>query len=232
MSRCPPLLALAVLGAAALAGAVPARADDGAVDVDMARLEAKADGFRPLIREVAARHGVRPELVEALAAIESAFRPEAVSRVGAIGLMQVMPATAARLGVEDPFDLRSNLEAGTRFLAALLSAFDGDERLAVAAYNAGEGAVRRAGGVPGIPETRRHVTKVDRYLRHVAGRGLNGEEGPGAGAPIVLRPSPPPVLRSEPSTMVIVRDANGRVVFTNAPEATRRRARDDRRGRR
>jgi soluble lytic murein transglycosylase-like protein len=120
------------------------------------------------LREVAAaaarRHGLDPELVMAVVSVESGFRPEAVSPKGARGLMQLMPRTAASLGVEDAFDPAQNLDGGARHLGQLLTLYGGDLRRALAAYNAGEGAVLRHGGVPPYRETRAYVKKVlERY---------------------------------------------------------------------
>ena len=116
--------------------------------------------FGDLITAAATRHGVDPALLAAVAKQESAFNPRAQSRVGAKGLMQLMDATARGLGVEDPFDPAQSLEGGARFLGGLLRQFDGDVRLALAAYNAGPGAVQRYGGVPPYQETQRYVPKV------------------------------------------------------------------------
>jgi soluble lytic murein transglycosylase-like protein len=120
------------------------------------------------LREAAAaaarRHGLDPELVIAVAAVESGFRPEAVSPKGAQGLMQLMPRTAEALGVENAFDPAQNLDGGARHLGQLLTLYGGDLAKALAAYNAGEGAVHRHGGVPPYRETRAYVRKVlDRY---------------------------------------------------------------------
>jgi soluble lytic murein transglycosylase-like protein len=116
--------------------------------------------LRALAAAVARRRGLDPALVLAVVSVESGFRPEAVSRKGAQGLMQLMPRTATALGVEDPFDPEQNLDGGARFLGSLLTLYDGDLRRALAAYNAGEGAVARHGGVPPYAETRAYVRKV------------------------------------------------------------------------
>jgi hypothetical protein len=108
----------------------------------------------------ARRHSLDPDLVQAVVAVESGFRPDAVSPKGAQGLMQLMPATARALGVMDSFDPASNLDGGTRYLRALIQRYDGDLKRALAAYNAGEGAVARHGGVPPYPETMAYVRKV------------------------------------------------------------------------
>jgi len=110
------------------------------------------------IAEAAGVWGVDPDLVRAVIEVESAFEPRAVSAKGAMGLMQLMPATARQYGVADPFDPRSNIEAGTRHLRSLLDRFD--LSLALAAYNAGVGAVERYGGVPPYRETRSYVRRV------------------------------------------------------------------------
>jgi len=103
---------------------------------------------------------VSPALALAVIAVESAGRTDAVSHAGAQGLMQLIPATAERFAVEDPFDAAQNIRGGMAYLAWLLEEFDGDPILALAGYNAGEGAVRQSGGVPDYAETRNYVPKV------------------------------------------------------------------------
>lgn len=202
---------------AAVAGTPQAAAEDHRHAWNL--LMSRAEPFRPLIESAAERHGVDPLLVEALAGIESAFDPEAVSSVGAIGLMQVMPATAAQVDCHDPYDPASNIEAGTRWLARLLDLFGGDQRLAIAAYNAGEGAVQRAGGIPPYPETRRHVAKVLRYLSLRNGEPVKMEPDMqrfAAEAPIFVSPQGRVRLpAAPPQTITARRDASGRLVFTN-----------------
>ena len=120
--------------------------------------------YDPFIERVARENGLSPSLIKAVALVESGFDPHAVSSKGAQGLMQLMPGTARQYGVQDAFDPLENLRAGARHLRALLDEFDADETLALAAYNAGSGAVRRHGGVPAYPETRAYVRKVQERL--------------------------------------------------------------------
>ena len=120
--------------------------------------------LRAFAAAAARRHGLDPELVMAVVSVESGFRPEAVSPKGARGLMQLMPRTAESLGVVDAFDPAQNLDGGARHLGQLLTLYGGDLTRALAAYNAGEGAVQRHGGVPPYRETRAYVKKVlERY---------------------------------------------------------------------
>ncbi len=111
-----------------------------------------------LVDRLAAAHGVDPRLVHAVVTVESGYRPAAVSPKGAMGLMQLMPATARRYAVADPFDPGANLDAGIRHLKTLLERFA--LPVALAAYNAGEGAVERFGGIPPYAETRDYVRQV------------------------------------------------------------------------
>ncbi len=116
--------------------------------------------FERLVADAARRHDLDPALVMAVIGIESGFQPQAVSPKGAQGLMQLMPGTARDLGVADPFDPAANLDGGSRYLSSLVARYDGDLAKALAAYNAGMGAVARHGGVPPYAETRRYVRKV------------------------------------------------------------------------
>jgi soluble lytic murein transglycosylase-like protein len=115
--------------------------------------------LRQPIRDAAASTGLPEALIDAVIRTESGYRPQAVSRTGARGLMQLMPSTARMLGVVDAFDVRQNILGGSRYLRRLVDRF-GSLKLAVAAYNAGPGAVEKFGGIPPYEETRRYVQVV------------------------------------------------------------------------
>jgi soluble lytic murein transglycosylase-like protein len=108
---------------------------------------------------------VDPELIRAIIRVESAYDTKAVSNKGAMGLMQLVPATAQRFGVADPFDPKQNLEGGVNYLKYLLDHFGGDLDLSLAAYNAGEHTVQRSGGIPAIPETQNYVRKINKLYQ-------------------------------------------------------------------
>jgi soluble lytic murein transglycosylase-like protein len=112
------------------------------------------------IDKAATRHNVDPNLVRALVKVESNFNPNAVSRKGAMGLMQLMPQTARQLKVSNPFNPEENVDAGVRHLKQLLESYGGDVRLSLAAYNAGSGAVARSSGIPKYAETRNYVKRI------------------------------------------------------------------------
>lgn len=134
-----------------------------------AAVPARARQLTELIREVAHAQDVSPRLLHAVVAVESGFDPKAVSRKGAMGLMQLMPDTARRFKVADPFDARQNLAGGASYLKWLLEKFGGDVQLALAGYNAGENAVVRAGfRIPPYEETRAYVPRVLKHMQRAS----------------------------------------------------------------
>ena len=141
-----------------------------AVSVMFSASESEAAGrrspraYRGMIDRAAALHGVSPAIVEAVVAVESSYNPRAVSRKGAMGLMQLMPDTAKRYGVQDAFDPEQNILGGTKYLSFLLRLFGGNVDLACAAYNAGEKVVQRYGGIPPYRETQQYVQKIRRRM--------------------------------------------------------------------
>ena len=136
--------------------------------IDWESVALHLDAFGATIRAASLDSGVNEALLRAVIHAESAFNPLALSYKGAQGLMQLMPPTANHLGVLDAFDPAQNIRGGARFLAELLRTFHGDERLAVAAYNAGPGAVQKYGGVPPYAETRVYVNRVAVLRRRYA----------------------------------------------------------------
>lgn len=121
--------------------------------------------LHPIIIEVAQRYEIEPALVNAIIMVESGYNPTAISKRGAKGLMQLMPATAEALGVEDSFNPKQNIDGGVRYFKQLVDKFDGDVKLALAAYNAGSRNVRLYQGIPPFKATRFYIKKVFKYYR-------------------------------------------------------------------
>ncbi len=128
--------------------------------------KSKSDRFNPMISSAADRYEVDFALIKAVIMAESAYNPKAVSKLGAKGLMQLMPGTARALGVKNAFNPAHNINGGVKYLRQLLDAFDDDVILALAAYNAGASKVKRHGGIPPIKATRNYVKKVFAYYHH------------------------------------------------------------------
>lgn len=140
--------------------------------------ESSPQDVEAAIDMAAARHNVDPNLVRAVIKVESNFNPNAVSRKGAMGLMQLMPSTARQLKVRNPFDPEQNVDAGVRHLKSLLESYNGNVDLTLAAYNAGSGAVARSAGIPHYSETQNYVRRItDLYYG-----GLNIARPSGAGS--------------------------------------------------
>jgi len=154
------------------------------------------------IRDAAERHGLPEELVTAVIRVESGFNPRAVSRKGARGLMQLMPATASQLGVRDAFDPAENIDGGVRHLRGLIERFDNNLPLALAAYNAGERAVLQYRGIPPYPETQQYVTRILQIVGGEAFVGLASSEA------------------AQTPTYRFVED-DGATVYTNIPRRAR-----------
>ena len=173
----------------------PARKASPTPRLAVARLS--SEEVEPLIRRYADRNRLDPKLVRAVIRAESAFNPRAVSSKGAMGLMQLMPATAAELDVEDAFDPEANIAGGTRYLRQMFDAFGGQVELALAGYNAGPNAVRHYGGIPPFAETRQYVQRVLREYRDDLGYQL-----PASGAVRVGR------------KVHLSRDASGKLVLS------------------
>jgi len=161
--------------------------------------------YESIIQEAAALHGVDEDLVRAVIKVESEFDPQAVSRAGAKGLMQMMPATARHMGVVDPFDPRQNVLGGVKYLRMLLDRFKGNVHLALAGYNAGPRKVRRFKGIPPYKETRGYVKKVLRAM----------EEGPPETqtASNLVVPGEP----KKPSVIYKWTDKNGHLYLSDTP---------------
>jgi hypothetical protein len=140
--------------------------------VDFGRVSLNTSAYSSEIRTASSEFGVEEAIVRAIIHAESAYRPNAISHAGAQGLMQLIPATASRFGVADPFDPSQNIRGGVRYLAWLMKRYSSNLTLVAAAYNAGEGAVDRNGGVPPYSETQRYVQRVgqlaDRYRSALA----------------------------------------------------------------
>ena len=134
-------------------------------------LAARYQVIEPIIEKAANTHQLDPMLLRAIARIESCYDPKALSSAGARGIMQLMPATAKGLAVSNSYDAAQNISGGARYFASLLKQFDQNTELALAAYNAGPGAVKKFGGIPPYPETRHYVPAViKQYKRYRSGQ--------------------------------------------------------------
>jgi soluble lytic murein transglycosylase-like protein len=140
-----------------------------------------------LVEQTAGRLQIDPQLVHAIIKVESEYDPKAVSAKGAMGLMQLIPETAQRFGVENPFNPKENIEGGVSYLKHLLDVYRGDLSLSLAAYNAGEGAVQRFGGIPSFAETRDYVRKVTDIYQSVSPQSGTNAAGNRPQASAIIR---------------------------------------------
>jgi soluble lytic murein transglycosylase len=177
-----------------------------------------ASSIDGLIEAFAAEHSIDSALIRAVIRAESNFNHRAVSRKGAQGLMQLMPATIWRLSVGDAFDPHENIGAGVRYLRKLLDQFQGDLTLALAAYNAGENAVLRYRGVPPYQETRQYVRKVLSLYRQTRGEPSRIQM---ASAVSRAAESPPPHPPPPPPTLYKAHEASGTILYSNIPPIVR-----------
>ena len=161
-------------------------------------------GVRDLVVETAKAYDVSPMLVDSVIQVESNYNPNAISSKGAQGLMQLMPQTARRFGVKNSFDPKENIEAGVKYLKLLQDTFK-DDRLAIAAYNAGEGAVAKYNNVPPYKETMQYVTRVGKKL----GQAKRAADAAKKAAPITAEQEKP--LEEQHRPIVQYLDAEGRL---------------------
>jgi len=153
--------------------------------------------YDPIIKKVAGKYRIDPALVHVIIRAESNYDSFAISNKGAMGLMQLMPATAKQYGVNNVFNSAQNIEGGIRYLGDLVKLYDGQTRLVLAAYNAGQEAVRKYKGIPPYPETKAYIAGIMKNYKK------------------------PSVLAKNPVFMG--RDASGRMLLTNDPEAVRKK---------
>jgi soluble lytic murein transglycosylase-like protein len=162
----------------------------------------------PTVEQIAAEHSLPPELIHSVIKVESDYNPFAISPKGALGIMQLIPATARRFGVSDAFNPVDNIQGGARYLKYLLDLYHGDYPLALAAYNAGEDAVARYGGVPPFPETRNYVVQVGKRLDEARKAAL-------AAKPKETEVKPVPAEPAGPSHVQQIVEPDGRVRYVS-----------------
>ncbi len=167
--------------------------------------ESKKHNYHHIVKEKADKYEIDPSLVHAVIKVESNGSPYAISRKGAMGLMQLMPSTAYELQVKDPFDPEENIDGGTRYLKSLIERFNGDLTLALAAYNAGPKTVEKSRMIPSIPETQQYVRRV---LSLYQGKTYH---------PFFLREADEETERKAVIPIYKVVNKDGTILFTNSP---------------
>lgn len=185
--------------------AVPARPADNAAQ-EPERLSPAA-GIEETVRRIAAENSISPQLIHSVIKVESNYNPYAISSKGALGLMQLIPSTARRFGVANAFNPVQNIEGGAKYLRYLLDLYGGNYALALAAYNAGEGAVARYGGVPPYAETQNYVLSVGKQWQQA-------NKAAAAKTP----PAPQPVVEAKesgPGHVVEIVEADGSVRYVS-----------------
>ncbi len=163
-----------------------------------------AAAMNEAVRVIALRHALSPELLHSVIKVESNYDPLAVSPKGALGMMQLIPSTARRFGVANVFNPVENIEGGARYLQYLLNLYSGDYPLALAAYNAGEQAVAKYGGVPPFPETRNYLVQVRKQMEAAEG---GRQENPA--------PKPEARVPSGPAHILEIREPDGSVRYVS-----------------
>ena len=166
-------------------------------------------GLDEAVLRIAAEHSLSPQLIHSVIKVESNYNAHAISNKGALGLMQLIPATARRFGVSDAFNPVENIQGGARYLRYLLDLYSGNYPLALAAYNAGEGAVARYGGVPPFAETQNYLILVRRQLEMAK---------EAAAAKTVAAPAPPQAIEATeagPAHVVEIVQADGSVRYVS-----------------
>jgi soluble lytic murein transglycosylase-like protein len=202
--------AAVMLAAGCVLTAVPV---DAAQPAAMANAWTRAD-LEDLVDAISTDHGLDPKLVHSVVRVESNFNPRAVSHKGAMGLMQLMPDTAKRLSVTDPFDPRENVRGGVRELARLLGVYSGSVALALAAYNAGEGAVARYRGIPPYAETRGYVSRI---ISLYSGRPYSMD-------PLQIERAPVRMVRDPQSGQALITNVQGSASAVLTQQLSRRAA--------
>jgi len=166
-----------------------------------------APALSATVDQIAQQNQIPAQLIHSVIQVESNYDPNAVSPKGALGLMQLIPSTARRFGVSNALDPADNIQGGARYLKYLMELYQGDEALALAAYNAGEGAVARYGGIPPFPETQNYVAAVERRRQNPAPKETST-------APAAVQSNETPTAEAY-NPIRAVKDTSGRIYYTS-----------------